>query len=103
MIPPLFLWCLQTNNCIVAATAIPAASAPSFPSVTSITESLSLTQNRSSYWRYSLCYESADDMVIGLLHCNNINNNIHKYAGHDHSKQPDPLTQRPSPRVPDLS
>ena len=36
---------VHTNNCIVAATAIPAASAPSFPSVTSIVESLSLAQN----------------------------------------------------------
>ena len=34
---------VQTNNCIVAATAIPAASAPTFPSVTSIAESLRLT------------------------------------------------------------
>ena len=31
---------VQTNNCIVAATAIPAASTPSFPSITSIAVSL---------------------------------------------------------------
>ena len=31
---------VQTNNCNVAATAIPAASTPSFPSTTSIAESL---------------------------------------------------------------
>ena len=31
---------VQTNNCIVAATAIPAVSTPSFPSITSIAESL---------------------------------------------------------------
>ena len=31
---------VQTNNCIVAATAIPAASTPSFPSITSIAESI---------------------------------------------------------------
>ena len=31
---------VQTNNCIVAATAIPSASTPSFPSITSIAESL---------------------------------------------------------------
>ena len=31
---------VQTNNYIVAATAIPAASTPSFPSITSIAESL---------------------------------------------------------------
>ena len=31
---------VQTNNCTVAATAIPAASTPSFPSITSIAESL---------------------------------------------------------------
>ena len=31
---------VQTNNCIMAATAIPAASTPSFPSITSIAESL---------------------------------------------------------------
>ena len=31
---------VQTNNCIVAATAIPAASTLSFPSITSIAESL---------------------------------------------------------------
>ena len=31
---------VQPNNCIVAATAIPAASTPSFPSIISITESL---------------------------------------------------------------
>ena len=37
----------KTNDCMVAAAAIPAASAPLFPSVTSITESLSLTQNHS--------------------------------------------------------
>ena len=61
---------LQTNNCIMAATAISAASAPSFPSVTSITESLSLPQNRSGCWRSSLSYEPACDLVIGLLHCN---------------------------------
>ena len=30
----------QTNNCIVAATSIPAASTPSFPSITYIAESL---------------------------------------------------------------
>ena len=48
-----------------AATAIPAASAPSFPSVTSIIdESWNLTQNSSGCWRYSLCYESACDLVI---------------------------------------
>ena len=61
---------VQTNNCMVAATAIPAASAPSFPSVASIAESLSLTPNHSGCWRYSLCYESACDLVISLLHCN---------------------------------
>ena len=60
---------VQTNNYIVAATAIPADSAPSFPAITSIAESLSLTQNHSGCWRYSLCYESACDLVIGLLHC----------------------------------
>ena len=49
---------------------IPAASALSFPSVTSIAESLSLTQNHSGCWRYSMCYESACDLVIGLLDCN---------------------------------
>ena len=31
---------VQTNNCIVAATAIPADSTPSFSSITSIAESL---------------------------------------------------------------
>ena len=31
---------VQTNNCIVAATAIPATSTPSLPSITSIAESL---------------------------------------------------------------
>ena len=31
---------VQTNNCIVAATVIPAASTQSFPSITSIAESL---------------------------------------------------------------
>ena len=31
---------VQTNNCTVAATVIPAASTPSFPSITSIAESL---------------------------------------------------------------
>ena len=31
---------VQTNNCIVTATAIPAASTPSFPSKTPIAESL---------------------------------------------------------------
>ena len=31
---------VQTNNYTVAATAIPAASAPSFPSITSIAERL---------------------------------------------------------------
>ena len=31
---------VQTNNCIVAATAIPAVSTPSFPLITSIAESL---------------------------------------------------------------
>ena len=62
------LW--STNNCIVAATAIPVASAPSFPSVISIAESLSVTQSHSGCWCYSLCYESACDLVIGLLHCN---------------------------------
>ena len=31
---------VQTNNCIVAATAIPPASTPSFPSITSNAESL---------------------------------------------------------------
>ena len=31
---------VQTNNCIVAASAIPATSTPSFPSITSIAESL---------------------------------------------------------------
>ena len=31
---------VQTDNCIVAAAAIPAASTPSFPSITSIAESL---------------------------------------------------------------
>ena len=62
---------VQTNNCIVAATAIlPAACAPSFPSVTSIAESLNLTLNRLGCWRYCLCYESACDLVIGLLRCN---------------------------------
>ena len=60
----------ESNNCIVAATEIPAASAPSFPSVTTIAESLSLTHNHSGCWRYSLCYESGCDLVIaGLLHC----------------------------------
>ena len=39
---------VQTNNGIVAATAIPAASAPSFLSVTPLAESLSLTQNHSA-------------------------------------------------------
>ena len=40
---------VQRNNCIVAATAIlvPAAGAPSFPSVTSINKSLSSTHNHS--------------------------------------------------------
>ena len=61
---------VQTNNRIVAATAIPAASAPAFTSITSVAVSLSLTQNHSDCWRYSLCYESACDPVIGLLHCN---------------------------------
>ena len=41
---------VQTNNCIVAARVIPAASAPSFPTVTSITEGLSLTQNHPGCW-----------------------------------------------------
>ena len=31
---------VQRNNCIVAATAIPATSTPLFPSITSIAESL---------------------------------------------------------------
>ena len=31
---------VQTNYCIVAATAIPTASTPSFPSITSIAEGL---------------------------------------------------------------
>ena len=31
---------VQTNNCIVTATAIPAVSTPSFPSITSIAKSL---------------------------------------------------------------
>ena len=31
---------VQTNNCIVTVIAIPAASTPSFPSITSIAESL---------------------------------------------------------------
>ena len=31
---------VQTNNCIVSATAIPAASTPSFPSIAYIAESL---------------------------------------------------------------
>ena len=50
------LW-IQTNDSIVAARVIPAASASSFPSVTvtSITEGLSLTQNHSGCWPYSLC------------------------------------------------
>ena len=61
---------VQTNNRIVAATAIPAASAPAFTSITSIAESMSLTQNHSGCWRYSLCHESAGDPVIGFLHCN---------------------------------
>ena len=58
---------LQTYNCIVAATAIPAASTLSFPSITSIAESLSLTQNHFGCWRYSLCYEPACYLVIDLL------------------------------------
>ena len=74
---------VQTNNCIVAAATIPAASAPSFPSATSITDSLSLTRYHAGCWRYSLCYESACDLVIGLLHCND-----HQYYG----------TQRPFSR-----
>ena len=62
---------VQTNNRIVAATAMmPAASAPAFTLITSIAESMSLTQNNSGCWRYSLCYESACDPVIGFLHCN---------------------------------
>ena len=61
---------LQTNKHIVAATAIPAASAPLFPSVISSTEILSLTQNHSGCWRYPLCYESVCDLVIYLLYCN---------------------------------
>ena len=60
---------VQTKNLIVAVTAMPTASAPGFTSITSIAESLSLTQNHSGCWRYSLCYESACDPVIGLLHC----------------------------------
>ena len=83
---------VQTNNCIVAATAIPATSTPSFPSITSIAESL----------RYSLCYESACDLVIDLLHCNKFKCiKSHKYPGH--SQKPDHVTQRPFSREPDLS
>ena len=92
---------VRTINYIVAATAIPAASAPSFPSVTSITESLSLTQNHSGCWRYSLCYESACDLVIGLLHCNEYRiPNSHKYSGR--RQKPDNVTQRPFSRELDL-
>ena len=61
---------VQRNNCIVAATAIPAASTPSFPSITSVAESLEIDSDHSGCWRYSLCYESACDLGIDLLHCN---------------------------------
>ena len=44
----------STNNYIMAATAIPAASAPSFPSVTSIFDSLSLTRNHSRCMHYTV-------------------------------------------------
>ena len=62
-------WCTNVRG-LWSTNKSSAASAPSFPSVTSIAESLSLTQNHSGCWRYSLCYESACDLVIGLLHCN---------------------------------
>ena len=41
---------IKTNNSVVAAKAIPTASASSFPSVISITEGLRLTQNHSGGW-----------------------------------------------------
>ena len=66
---------VQTNNCIVAATAmIHAASAPSFPPVTSIIKSLTLTQSHSvrllTLFSVLRIYESSYDLVTGLLHCN---------------------------------
>ena len=53
-----------------------------FHQATSITDSLSLTRNHAGCWRYSLCYESACDLVIGLFHCNDhqyyyMNNSSH--------------------------
>ena len=60
---------VQTNNCIVAATVIPAASTPSFPSITSIAESLEFDSELLGLLAL-LCYESACDLVIYLLHCN---------------------------------
>ena len=93
---------VQTNNRIVAATAIPAASAPAFTSITSNAKSLSLTQNHSGCWRYSLCYESACDPVIGLLHSlQQVSKATNKYPGH--SQKPDHVTQRTLSREPDLS
>ena len=92
---------VQTNDCIVAATAIPAASTPSFPSIISSSpKAWSLTQNHSGCWRYSLCYESACDLVIDLLHCNKYQK-PHKY--HGRSQKPDHVTQIPFSREPDLS
>lgn len=46
---------VQTNDCIVAARAIPAATAPSFPSVTFIAKGLSLAHNRSGCHGPDLC------------------------------------------------
>ena len=40
LVPTFEVSVVQTNNCIVAATAIPAVSTPSFLSTTSIAESL---------------------------------------------------------------
>ena len=83
----------------MAATTIPAASAPSSPSATSITESLSLTQtqNHSGCWPYpTLC--ATNRRVMWSEVCFTATSiNSHKYAGPDH------VAQRPFSRELDLS
>ena len=60
---------LSTNNCIMAATAISAASVPSFPPATPFIETLSLTRNHSRCWHYWVRYKPAciDWLVLSLF------------------------------------
>ena len=54
---------LSTNNFTVAATHIPTCSAPTFPSATLITYSMSLT------WNPSCCWYLCITVLVGGVYC----------------------------------